>query len=135
EPASVAVTLSTAPLGRRLSSSLALSKGSGQFRPLASSSASQAGACCKSVISHLETMSGRAYPSLATAGQRRRERATVSASLAASTRMTAARPTLFMLAFCLALSPAVQANDLPSLGDASSAIVAPEQEYQLGRAW
>src|SRR5690606_7939242 len=24
---------------------------------------------------------------------------------------------------------------LPSLGDASSAIIAPEQEYQLGRAW
>lgn len=48
--------------------------------------------------------------------------------------MTAPRPTL-LLAVCLALSPAAHANDLPSLGDASSAIVAPEQEYQLGRAW
>lgn len=48
--------------------------------------------------------------------------------------MTATRPTL-LLAVCLALSPAAHANDLPSLGDASSAIVAPEQEYQLGRAW
>lgn len=49
--------------------------------------------------------------------------------------MTAPRPSLLLLAVCLALSPAAHANDLPSLGDASSAIVAPEQEYQLGRAW
>ena len=49
--------------------------------------------------------------------------------------MTAPRPSLLLLAVCLALSPAARANDLPSLGDASSAIVAPEQEYQLGRAW
>ena len=27
------------------------------------------------------------------------------------------------------------ASDLPSLGDASSALVSPQQEYQLGRAW
>ena len=26
-------------------------------------------------------------------------------------------------------------QDLPSLGDASSSIVSPEQEFQLGRAW
>ena len=42
------------------------------------------------------------------------------------------RPTLLALA-CLALP--VAANDLPSLGDSSSAIVSPEQEYRLGRAW
>lgn len=49
--------------------------------------------------------------------------------------MTVTRPFLLALAISLAFSPAAQANDLPSLGDASSAIVAPEQEYQLGRAW
>ncbi|TLX55839.1 M48 family peptidase [Stutzerimonas nosocomialis] len=43
------------------------------------------------------------------------------------------RPTLLTLA-CLLATP-VPANDLPSLGDASSGIVSPEQEYQLGRAW
>ncbi|MBU3058051.1 M48 family metalloprotease [Pseudomonas indica] len=43
------------------------------------------------------------------------------------------RPTLLSLACLLAL-PA-PASDLPSLGDASSAIVSPEQEHQLGRAW
>ncbi|MEB0043344.1 MULTISPECIES: M48 family metalloprotease [unclassified Pseudomonas] len=43
------------------------------------------------------------------------------------------RPTLLTLA-CLLASPSF-ADDLPSLGDASSAIVSPQQEYQLGRAW
>ncbi|MES2819685.1 MAG: M48 family metalloprotease [Pseudomonadota bacterium] len=43
------------------------------------------------------------------------------------------RPTLLTLACLLAMPGA--ADDLPSLGDASSAIVSPEQEHQLGRAW
>src|SRR3546814_6006451 len=43
------------------------------------------------------------------------------------------RPALLTLA-CLSALPAL-ANDLPSLGDASSSIVSPEQEHQLGRAW
>lgn len=43
------------------------------------------------------------------------------------------RPTLLTLA-CLLATPA-PASDLPSLGDASSAIVSPDQEHQLGRAW
>ncbi|WP_339487317.1 M48 family metalloprotease [Pseudomonas sp. EL_65y_Pfl2_R95] len=43
------------------------------------------------------------------------------------------RPALLTLA-CLSAS-AQAANDLPSLGDASSAIVSPQQEHQLGRAW
>ena len=47
--------------------------------------------------------------------------------------MTFLRPTLLTLA-CLLASPAF-ADDLPSLGDASSAIVSPQQEFQLGRAW
>ncbi|MBF0674762.1 M48 family metalloprotease [Pseudomonas sp.] len=47
--------------------------------------------------------------------------------------MNVLRPTLLTLALCL--SPAVPASDLPALGDASSAIVSPEQEHQLGRAW
>ncbi len=47
--------------------------------------------------------------------------------------MTLLRPTLLTLACLLAL-PSV-ADDLPSLGDASSAIVSPQQEHQLGRAW
>lgn len=47
--------------------------------------------------------------------------------------MTFLRPTLLTLA-CLLAAP-IQANDLPSLGDASSSIVSPQQEHQLGRAW
>ncbi|MEK1904774.1 MAG: M48 family metalloprotease [Pseudomonas sp.] len=43
------------------------------------------------------------------------------------------RPSLLALACVFAL-PGV-ADDLPSLGDASSSIVSPEQEHQLGRAW
>lgn len=43
------------------------------------------------------------------------------------------RPPLLTLA-CLLASPAF-ASDLPELGDASSSIVSPDQEYQLGRAW
>ena len=43
------------------------------------------------------------------------------------------RPTLLTLAILIG-QPAM-ANDLPSLGDASSGIVSPEQEHQLGRAW
>ncbi|WP_277051774.1 M48 family metalloprotease [Zestomonas thermotolerans] len=43
------------------------------------------------------------------------------------------RPSLLTLA-CLLASP-LPASDLPALGDASSAIVSPEQEHQLGRAW
>lgn len=48
-------------------------------------------------------------------------------------RMNLLRPSLFALA-CLLVPPGT-ASDLPSLGDASSAIVSPEQEHQLGRAW
>ncbi|WP_394239106.1 M48 family metalloprotease [Pseudomonas anguilliseptica] len=47
--------------------------------------------------------------------------------------MSLLRPTLLTLA-CLLAAPAI-ASDLPSLGDASSAIVSPQQEHQLGRAW
>ncbi|MCQ4346857.1 M48 family metalloprotease [Pseudomonas stutzeri] len=43
------------------------------------------------------------------------------------------RPPLLTLA-CLLAAPAI-ASELPSLGDASSAIVSPDQEHQLGRAW
>lgn len=43
------------------------------------------------------------------------------------------RPTLLTLACLLALPG--HADDLPLLGDSSSAIVSPQQEYQLGRAW
>lgn len=46
--------------------------------------------------------------------------------------MNLLRPTLLALA-CLALP--VGAGDLPSLGDASSSIISPEQEHRLGRAW
>ena len=47
--------------------------------------------------------------------------------------MSLLRPTLLTLA-CLLAAPGM-ASDLPSLGDASSAIVSPQQEHQLGRAW
>jgi predicted Zn-dependent protease len=47
--------------------------------------------------------------------------------------MSLLRPTLLTLA-CLLATPAM-ASDLPSLGDASSSIVSPQQEHQLGRAW
>ena len=47
--------------------------------------------------------------------------------------MSFLRPTLLALACVLAFPS--QADDLPSLGDASSAIVSPQQEHQLGRAW
>ena len=47
--------------------------------------------------------------------------------------MNLLRPTLLSLA-CLLASPVI-AEDLPSLGDSSSSIVSPEQEFQLGRAW
>lgn len=47
--------------------------------------------------------------------------------------MNLLRPTLLSLA-CLLASP-LHADDLPSLGDSSSSIVSPEQEFQLGRAW
>lgn len=47
--------------------------------------------------------------------------------------MSILRSTLLSLACLLALP--VGASDLPSLGDASSAIISPEQEHQLGRAW
>ena len=43
------------------------------------------------------------------------------------------RPTLLTLA-CL-LAPSSFASELPELGDASSSIVSPDQEFQLGRAW
>ncbi|SEL67171.1 Putative Zn-dependent protease, contains TPR repeats [Atopomonas hussainii] len=43
------------------------------------------------------------------------------------------RPTL--LALAIACTPAIASNDLPGLGDASSGLISPEQEYQLGRAW
>ncbi|WP_437881539.1 M48 family metalloprotease [Pseudomonas sp. LRF_L74] len=43
------------------------------------------------------------------------------------------RPTLLALACVMALP--TSADDLPSLGDASSSIVSPEQEHQLGSAW
>ncbi|MDY0249658.1 MAG: M48 family metalloprotease [Pseudomonas sp.] len=47
--------------------------------------------------------------------------------------MTFFRPALLVLA-CM-LPPPLLASELPSLGDSSSAIVSPEQEHQLGRAW
>lgn len=47
--------------------------------------------------------------------------------------MSLLRPTLLTLT-CLLATPSM-ASDLPSLGDASSAIVSPQQEHQLGRAW
>ncbi|WP_447590061.1 M48 family metalloprotease [Aquipseudomonas campi] len=47
--------------------------------------------------------------------------------------MNLLRPSLLAIA-CLLAQP-VFADDLPSLGDASSSIVSPEQEHQLGRAW
>ena len=47
--------------------------------------------------------------------------------------MSILRSTLLSLACLLALP--VGASDLPSPGDASSAIISPEQEHQLGRAW
>jgi len=47
--------------------------------------------------------------------------------------MSLLRPTLLTLT-CLLATPGM-ASDLPSLGDASSAIVSPQQEHQLGRAW
>ncbi|MDH1265789.1 M48 family metalloprotease [Pseudomonas sp. GD03944] len=47
--------------------------------------------------------------------------------------MNVLRPTLLTLA-CLMPLPSL-ASDLPSLGDASSALVSPQQEYQMGRAW
>lgn len=47
--------------------------------------------------------------------------------------MKTLRPTLLTLA-CLLATP-LAASDLPALGDASSSIVSPDQEYQLGRAW
>ncbi|WP_454254775.1 M48 family metalloprotease [Pseudomonas sp. Marseille-Q8238] len=47
--------------------------------------------------------------------------------------MNLLRPSLLAIA-CLLAQP-VSADDLPSLGDASSSIVSPEQEHQLGRAW
>ncbi len=48
--------------------------------------------------------------------------------------MNLLRPTLLSLT-CLLASPWLVASDLPALGDASSAIVSPQQESQLGRAW
>jgi len=47
--------------------------------------------------------------------------------------MNPLRPALLTLALLTALPG--HADDLPSLGDASSAIVSPQQEHQLGRAW
>ena len=47
--------------------------------------------------------------------------------------MNSLRPALLTLALLMALPG--HADDLPSLGDASSAIVSPQQEHQLGRAW
>lgn len=44
------------------------------------------------------------------------------------------RPTVLSLA-CLSCFCAQAASELPSLGDSSSSIVSPQQEYQLGRAW
>jgi len=43
------------------------------------------------------------------------------------------RPAFLTLA-CLFAQPSLS-NELPSLGDASSGIVSPEQEHLLGRAW
>ncbi|MFT0211899.1 M48 family metalloprotease [Pseudomonas sp. F1_0610] len=48
--------------------------------------------------------------------------------------MNILRPTLLALACTFSLA-SFAANDLPALGDASSAIVSPEQEHKLGRAW
>ncbi|TBU91906.1 M48 family metalloprotease [Phytopseudomonas dryadis] len=48
--------------------------------------------------------------------------------------MNVLRPITLLTLACLLAQPGM-ANDLPSLGDASSALVSPQQEYQLGRAW
>lgn len=47
--------------------------------------------------------------------------------------MTFFYPALLVLA-CMLAQP-VTANPLPSLGDSSSAIISPQQEHKLGRAW
>ncbi|WP_462402952.1 M48 family metallopeptidase [Pseudomonas sp. Marseille-QA0332] len=47
--------------------------------------------------------------------------------------MNPLRPALLTLALLMAVPG--HADDLPALGDASSAIVSPQQEHQLGRAW
>lgn len=39
-----------------------------------------------------------------------------------------------LISICFSI-PVIAYNELPSLGDSSSAIVSPLQEYQLGRAW
>lgn len=44
------------------------------------------------------------------------------------------RPALLALA-CALVTPTSLSHELPSLGDASSGIVSPEQEHLLGRAW
>lgn len=36
---------------------------------------------------------------------------------------------------CSSITPALAADELPKLGDASSAIISTEQEYKIGRAW
>ncbi|MGV8744174.1 M48 family peptidase, partial [Pseudomonas aeruginosa] len=47
--------------------------------------------------------------------------------------MNVLRPALLTLS-CMLASP-VMSDDLPSLCDASSSIVSPAQEFQLGRDW
>src|SRR6195952_2245793 len=66
-------------------------------------------------------------------GQQAIEPATVTTFCLRVSCMNFLRPTLLTLA-CL-LAPPTFADDLPSLGDASSSIVSPQQEHDLGRAW
>ncbi|RMS99245.1 TPR domain-containing protein, partial [Pseudomonas coronafaciens pv. oryzae] len=66
-------------------------------------------------------------------GQHAIRPATVQVLLTRASCMNFLRPTLLTLA-CL-FSTHGMADDLPSLGDASSSIVSPEQEHRLGRAW
>lgn len=66
-------------------------------------------------------------------GQQPKGAATVASLSPRAMCMKFLRPTLLTLA-CLLATPGM-ASDLPSLGDASSAVVSPLQEHLLGRAW
>lgn len=66
-------------------------------------------------------------------GQQPKGAATVASLSPRAMCMKFLRPTLLTLA-CLLATPGI-ASDLPSLGDASSALVSPLQEHLLGRAW
>src|SRR5690606_21218781 len=86
-------------------------------------------------VCHHQLLIGRlGYPSRRNPGQRGSWPATVTPLPPESLEcMNVLRPTLLTLA-CL-FAAHTGASDLPSLGDASSSIVSPQQEHQLGRAW